>query len=125
MSGTASVRRVARLALVPALAVGAFVLPGAVAFADTAAPSASPTAAPSASVSAVASPVPGAATPSLAPAPAADPKNGGLPRGGAQTGEAAVDGGSVTGLVVGVGLAAAGAAGIGLLVLRRRADSRA
>ncbi|MFD7729896.1 hypothetical protein ACFV6F_05875 [Kitasatospora phosalacinea] len=147
MSRTTSVRRAARLALVPAVVAGVLALPGAVAFADAASPApASP--APTASAS-VADP----AAPSAVPTPAADPVAptggvpqsvqgsgagpvngsvdsaaggpGSLPRGGAQTGEGAVDRGSATGLVVGGGLAAAGAAGVGLLVVRRRADARA
>ncbi|MFF4338388.1 hypothetical protein ACFY00_00455 [Kitasatospora sp. NPDC001540] len=152
MSGTTSVRRAVRLALAPALAVSALALPGAVAFADTAGPAAAsptPTAAsptPTASAPAPASPsaVP---TPTAAPAlPTGLPTGAGipgtygsvslpgaapgasapqLPKGGAQTGEGAVDRGSTTGLVVGGGLAAAGAAGVGLLVVRRRAGNRA
>ncbi|GLW57741.1 lipase chaperone [Kitasatospora phosalacinea] len=166
MSRTTSVRRAARLALVPAVVAGVLALPGAVAFADTAEPTASPaaasptpTAAASPTPTAAASPTPTASA-SAVPAPTADPTlpsglpegsmngtgprtsgqvvvpvngsmqyavggSGPLPRGGAQTGEGAVDRGSAAGLVVGGGLAAAGAAGVGLLVVRRRADARA
>ncbi|QKW24200.1 Tat pathway signal sequence domain protein [Kitasatospora sp. NA04385] len=105
--------------MAPALAVGLLALPGAVAFADTASPTPVPSAAASVS-----------ATPAPAPAPSSArvesvSGTGAVPRGGAQTGEGAVDGGSTTGLVLGGGLAAAGAAGIGLLVVRRRAAGRA
>ncbi|MFI1520188.1 hypothetical protein [Kitasatospora cineracea] len=131
MSRTTSVRRALRLALVPAVAAGVLALPGAVAFADAGSPAPVPTPTVAPAASATPAPAPAAATPTPAvtPAPAGAPgvRWGGsaaLPKGGAQTGEGAVDGGSATGLVLGAGLAAAGAAGIGLLVVRRRAAAR-
>ncbi|WAL71643.1 hypothetical protein OU787_09055 [Kitasatospora sp. YST-16] len=135
MSRTTSVRRALRLALVPAVAAGVLALPGAVAFADSGSPAPvpTPTVAPAASATPAPAPATATPTPAVSPAPAGAPgvrwggTGGGsaaLPKGGAQTGEGAVDGGSATGLVLGAGLAAAGAAGIGLLVVRRRAAAR-
>jgi len=129
MSGTTSVRRTARLALVPALAAGVLALPGAVAFADTASPSASPT---SPATTETTGPAPAKPSPSVSPtalvsaSPTSAAKVGApLPKGGAQTGEGVADRGSATGLVLGAGLAVAGAAGIGLFAVRRRAGDRA
>ncbi|MGW4695629.1 sortase-dependent protein [Kitasatospora cineracea] len=129
MSRTTSVRRALRLALVPAVAAGVLALPGAVAFADSGSPAPVPTVAPAASATPAPAPATATPTPAVTPAPAGAPgvRWGGsaaLPKGGAQTGEGAADGGSATGLVLGAGLAAAGAAGIGLLVVRRRAAAR-
>ncbi|MFG2825812.1 sortase-dependent protein [Kitasatospora sp. NPDC048365] len=119
MSSTLSVRRATRLALVSAAALGVLALPGAVAFADgSASPSparATPSASPSVAPTAVPSPVP-----SRSPATQVTA----VPKGGAQTGEGAADGGSTVTLVVGTVLAAAGAAGIGLVVVRRRAGAQ-
>ncbi|MEV7212564.1 hypothetical protein AB0O31_05685 [Kitasatospora cineracea] len=126
MSRTTSVRRALRLALVPAVAAGVLALPGAVAFADGSSPAPVPT--PTVAPAASATPAPArsaTATATATPAPAVRGGSAVLPRGGAQTGEGAVDGGSTTGLVLGAGLAAAGAAGTGLLVVRRRARARA
>ncbi|MFJ8041339.1 sortase-dependent protein [Kitasatospora sp. NPDC096147] len=132
MAGTTTVRRALRLALVSAGVAGTVALSGAVAHADGSSPA---PAAPSASVSPTA---PAAATekPAVTPAPvkpSASPskpteRDGSapqvkvVPKGGAQTGEGEAQ--SSTTLVVGSGLAALGAAGLGFAVLRRRAGAR-
>ncbi|MFJ5232247.1 hypothetical protein ACIQBJ_20420 [Kitasatospora sp. NPDC088391] len=122
MSGTTSVRRAVRFALVSAGVAGALALPATAAFADG-------TPAPTAPAAVAASPS-AAATPSVAVSPsarAAAPSAGtqvtAVPKGGAQTGEGTAS--SSLPLVLGTGLAAVGAAGLGLVVLRRRAGSRA
>ncbi|MFJ1758116.1 sortase-dependent protein [Kitasatospora sp. NPDC088134] len=126
MPGTTSVRRAVRLALVSAGVAGALALPTTAAFADG---TPSPTA-PAAVATPSAAPSPAATSATgrdVAPTPGTDPKSGiqvtAVPRGGAQTGEGTAS--SSLPLVLGTGLAAAGAAGLGLVVLRRRAGSRA
>ncbi|BFV59478.1 hypothetical protein KCMC57_up45820 [Kitasatospora sp. CMC57] len=126
MAGTTTVRRAVRLALVSTGVAGALALSGPAAFADGT-PSAAPTvAAPSAAV-----PTPGVSAPggtgvkpSVAPTSSAgDSQVKVVPKGGAQTGEAS-QGDSTGTLVLGSGLAAVGAAGIGFAVVRRRAGAR-
>ncbi|GAA1195285.1 hypothetical protein F4556_005246 [Kitasatospora gansuensis] len=122
MAGTTTVRRAVRLALVSAGVVGALALSGSAAFADG-----TPSVAPSAVASgpAVSAPAGSGVKPSVAPTTPAkgDAQVKVTPKGGAQTGEA--DSGSSTGtLVIGSGLAAVGAAGIGFAIVRRRAGAQ-
>lgn len=127
MSGTTTVRHAVRLALVSVGLVGAFAVSGSAAFADGT-PSAAPA---SPSVSASAKPSfsttpPGVAQPSVAPTAAgtgSNPQVHTVPKGGAQTGEGNT-GPSTGTLAAGGGLAAAGVAGIGFAVMRRRAGAR-
>ncbi|WP_371494246.1 hypothetical protein OG871_03940 [Kitasatospora sp. NBC_00374] len=129
MSGTTSVRRTMRLALVSAGVVGALTLPGAAAFADgpsspTPAPSVAPTARATTPAPAVTTPSVAASAPAAAPAKTDGPQVRTVPKGGAQTGEGDTGGSSVP-VVLGSGLALAGVVGAGILVVRRRAGAQA
>ncbi|MEV8100348.1 sortase-dependent protein [Kitasatospora sp. NPDC085879] len=120
MSRTSTAHRSVRSALVCAGAGVAVLLSAGAAAADG--PSASPVPSATRSAQPTLPPESGARPSAVASAPAVGPdgrRTGGLPRGGAQTGEAE-DGGSPTVVVLGSALALAGAAGIGTAVVRRR-----
>ncbi|GAA3033886.1 hypothetical protein GCM10020229_51640 [Kitasatospora albolonga] len=132
MAGTTNIRRALRFALVSAGVAGAVALSGAAAHADgstpapqpsasVSSPAAKPTAVPSSPAPAVEKPTASASLP--AGKGSADPQVKVVPKGGAQTGEGESKDSTAT-LVLGSGLAAAGAAGIGFAVLRRRAGAR-
>lgn len=129
MSGTTTVRHAVRLALVSVGIAGAVALSGSAAFADgTTTPqvSAVPTPTTTGVKPSVEPTARAEAKPSVSPtspAEAPGPQVKVVPKGGAQTGEG--DAGSSTGTVIaGSGLAAAGVAGIGFAVVRRRAGAR-